>query len=146
MWGCRLVSSGSGENPALGSCEHGNELSVIIPSLEFVLKRANYRLITADCAPCTYIYIQALYRCGQFSCYSGTLWHPKFGAGLILREIFLGSFNRIATFSYIIGWQEGFNVRPQQLLEVSKCCIGHNFQYSAQILIQNLLRMEQKWQ
>jgi hypothetical protein len=89
----------------------------------------------ADSAPCTHICIQKHFRFEQFSCYSGTMLLPKFVTGLILRDFFLGSFNRNATYSYITGWQEGFNVRPRQLLSVSEFYIGQNFHYTEQILI-----------
>lgn len=48
-------------------------------------------------------------------------------AYFFLRVFFLSSFNSIATSSYISGWQEGFNVRSQQLLAESEFYQGQKF-------------------
>jgi hypothetical protein len=46
-----LVSSGSGQGPVVGSCEHGNEPSDSIQCCEILEKPGDCRLLKKDPAP-----------------------------------------------------------------------------------------------
>jgi hypothetical protein len=50
-WGYGLDSSGSGQRPVAGSCEHGNALSGSIKCREFLAWLNNCWLLNKDSAP-----------------------------------------------------------------------------------------------